>query len=545
MSIKNQKYDFVVIGSGPGGGAFAWKLASKGVKVLVLETGPRYDPYKDYNLDKDDWELKRFPKRKRFKYEYGVSQPLSRNFDFLHSRNVANGRLNKSGKRRYSGYKQVLGVGGTTLHFQGEAHRLNPGFFKTNTKYGYGTDWPISYEELEPYYSEAEKVIGVAGPKDLPDRPMSTPYPLPPHKLSYASQFIERGCNKLGYRIFPNSLAILSKYYRDNVPCNYCNGCTHGCPLKDKGSVDVTFIPMAEQTNNCEVRSGAYVSRIVVSKNLGRKSVDGVLYYDDSGKEHFAQAKNVAVACGAVQTARLLLNSEINNNGLVGKNFMETLFHQVYAFHPDRLDSYRGVPLDTSIWEWAKPDIRPGAYRISTFTGSAVGPIGYATHFHTGWGEEFEKAVEKSFGHAFGLVAIGEFLPNSETFVSLSDSKKDKYGLPVAKVQSVLSGQELEILEVMHDKCSEILSASGAKEIVEIYSAYDFFAATHVFGTCRMGDNPETSVVDSNQKFRGIENLYITDASVFPSSGGGESPSLTIEALSLRAAEKFVQNSKQ
>ncbi|MGI9535280.1 MAG: GMC family oxidoreductase [Thermodesulfobacteriota bacterium] len=542
MSIRNQKYDFVVIGSGPGGGAFAWKLASKGVKVLVLEAGPRYDPYKDYSLNQNDWELKGFPKSKKFKYEHGISQNLNKKFEYLHSRSVASGRFNNTGKRRYFGYQQVLGVGGTTLHFQGEAHRLNPGFFNTRSKFGYGYDWPIDYEDLEPYYCEAEKVVGVAGPKNLPDRPMSSPYPLPPHKFSYASQYIEKGCKKLGINIFPNSLAILSEYYRNNVPCNYCNGCTWGCPLKDKGSVDVTFIPMAEQTDNCQIISGAYVSRIVFSNYLGNKMVTGVFYHDKNGKEHFVKVKNLAVACGAVQTPRLLLNSEININGLVGKNFMETLFHQVYALHPERLDSYRGVPIDTSIWEWTKPGITPGAYRLSTFTGSAIGPVGYATHYDKGWGEDFEKKVEKHFGHAVGVTGIGEFLPNKDTFITLSDDTKDKFGQPVAKIQSILSERELKILAVIHDKCSQILNASGAEKIVEIYSAYDYFTATHVFGTCLMGDDPETSVVDSNQKFHGFENLYITDASVFPTSGGGESPSLTIEALSLRAADLIITN---
>ena len=135
MNSCDRNSDFVVIGSGPGGGAFAWRLASKGVKVLVLETGPRYDPFTDYHLHENDWELKRFPKKKSFKYEYGEQQPLNKEYDHLHSRNNAVGRFNNSGKRTYSGYLQELGVGGTTLHFQGEAHRLHPLTFKTKSKF--------------------------------------------------------------------------------------------------------------------------------------------------------------------------------------------------------------------------------------------------------------------------------------------------------------------------------------------------------------------------------------------------------------------------
>ena len=539
----NNEFDFVVVGSGPGGGAFAWRLASKGLKVLILEAGPRYDPYKDYSLHKNDWELNKFPSKKNFKYDVDVSQKLDKNYDHLHSRNTALGRFNKTGKRAYSSYYQVAGVGGTTLHFQGEAHRFHPDFFNTKSKYGYGVDWPINYGDLEPYYSIVEKIVGVAGPKNLPDRPMSSPYPLPAHKLSYASQIVEKGCKKLGYNLLPNSLAILSEFYRDNVPCNYCNGCTYGCPRKDKGSVDVTFIPMAEKTGNCKVVAEAYVARIVLSNKDGSKKVSGISFYDINGKEKFVKIKNLALACGAVQTPRLLLNSDINHNDQVGKNFMETIFHQIYAFHPQRLDSYRGVPLDSSIWDWTKPGISPGAFRLSTFCGSGIGPVGYATHYHSGWGEDFEAEVESSFGHQIGITGIAEFLPNKNAFISLSNTRKDQYGLPIAKIHSALTRKKLDLIDIIHKKGTEILNASGAEKIVEIYSAYDHFAATHVFGTCKMGNDPETSVVNSNHQFHGIKNLFITDASVFPSSGGGESPSLTIEALSVRAADKFINNS--
>lgn len=548
MPAKKEKYDCIVIGSGPGGGPFAWKLASEGMDVLVLEAGPKYNPLKDYALDQQDWETKGFPYKKNIKHAFGEQQRLDPSYAYLKSWNKANGDLNKTKKRHYHKYHQVSGVGGTTLHYQGESHRLNENAFRMKTLYGEAVDWPIDYETLEPYYTEAENVIGVAGPEKVPFRPRSKPFPLKPHKLSYASQLIEKACKKQNINLDPNPVAILSSVYRDAPPCNYCNGCTWGCPRKDKGSVDVTYIPIAEDTGNCEILTYAFAARLEVIKEKDKKKVTGVSYYDRSGKEHFVKSDYVAVACGAIETPRLLLNSDINNNDLVGKNFMETTFYEAIALHPDRLDAYRGIPFDSVIWEWNTPDPErgfPGGVRLSPTTGSAMGPINYALRYFEGWGDDFVKAMDKWFGHAMGMAGIAEFLPNKDTFISLDPKSKDDYGLPVARIQSFLGEPELKSLEFMEKKSKELLKASGATDIVETASSYDFFSATHVFGTCRMGNDPETSVVDSSLRFHGLPNLLVTDASVFPTSGGGESPSLTIEALSLRAADLLLKDLKK
>lgn len=548
MPPKKEKYDCIVIGSGPGGAPFAWKLASEGMNVLILEAGPRYNPYKDYALDQQDWETKGFPYKKKIKHTFGKMQTLNPQYAQLKSWNKASGKLNRTKKRHYHKYQQVSGVGGTTLHYQGEAHRLNQSAFRMKSLYGELVDWPIDYQTLEPYYSQVEDIIGVAGPDKVPSRPRSKPYPLKPHKLSYASQLIQKACKKQDLNLDANPVAILSSLYRDAPPCNYCNGCTWGCPRKDKGSVDVTFIPLAEDTGNCEILTYAFASRIDVENKQGKKKVNGVLYYDRSGKEHLIKSDYVAVACGAVETPKLLLNSDINQNNLVGQNFMETTFTEMVALHPDRLDSYRGIPLDSVLWEWNTPNPDrgfPGGLRLSPTAGSAMGPMNYALRYFEGWGDDFVKGMDEWFGHAMGMAGVAEFFPNKDTFVALDPKEKDEYGLPVAQIQSFLGEPELDSLEFMEKTSKDLLKASGASDIVESVSSYDFFSATHVFGTCRMGNDPETSVVDSSLRFHGISNLFVTDASVFPTSGGGESPSLTIEALSLRSADLLLKDLKK
>lgn len=541
-ALSEKIYDCVVIGSGPGGMPFAWKLASKGMKVLILEAGKKYDPYKDYHLHENDWELKDFPKDSELPYSFGKKQILDNNYSHLQTWNKAGGKSEKLTHRKYYKYSHISGVGGTTLHFQGEAHRLNKAAFKIKSNFGIGQDWPINYDDIEKYYSEVENILGVAGPSSIPGRNRSRPLPLPPHQLKYASQVLEKSCKKLGYKLVPNSVAILSRPYRETPPCNYCNACTWGCPRKDKGSVDVTFLPMIEKTGNCEILTQAHASRIGVKSENGKKKAEGVYYFDKEGKENYVKARHIAVACGAVNTPRLLLNSELDHNGQVGKNFMETLHCSITGFHPDRLDSYRGIPIDGIIWDWNEPSSGKGGYRLYSSTGAAFGPLSYAKRFNEGWGEEFVKNVEKTFGHAITMAGIGEFLPNSNSFVKLSDSEKDRFGLPLAEINSELEMTELSLLDEMSNKAREILDNAGVSEYVEFVSSYDHFNATHVFGTCKMGDNPENSVVDSDLRSHEINNLYVTDASVFPSSGGGEAPSLTIEALSLRAADRLLVN---
>lgn len=546
----NQKktYDCIIIGSGPGGAPFAWKLAERGMKVLLLEAGPRYDPYKDYSLNKDNWETSGFPYKDRMPITYSKTQTLNPTYRHLKSWNKASGGLNLSKFRQYFEYSHVVGLGGTTLHFQGEAHRLNPSAFRMRSLYDVGVDWPIDYNDLAPYYSEIEKIIGVSGPDEVPNRPREKPYPLPPHKLSYASQLIEKACKKMGFELTPNSVAILSRPYRDTAPCNYCNGCVWGCPRKDKGSVDVTLIPLLEKTGHCEIITQAFASRVEVEKKDGMSIAKGVHYFDRDGKEHFVNGDYIAVACGAVETPRLLLNSGINQNGQVGKNFMETVFYQAEGLHANRLDSYRGIPIDSVIWNWNEPNPKQGfigGLRLYPTAGSAVGPVDYALRYFGSWGENFVKDVEKWFGHAIAVGGFGEFFPNDDTFVTVDDSVKDKYGTPVAKIQSFLGEPELKILDFMSKTSKDILKETGADEIVEEFSTYDFFSATHVFGTARMGNDPEKSVVGADLKSHEIKNLLITDASVFPTSGGGDAPSLTIEALSLRAADLLLEKLKK
>ncbi len=548
--MPESDFDVVVIGSGPGGGSTAWGLVSHGVKVAVLEAGPAYDYTSDYRLDTSTWEQTRFPSRGREHQSYVIAplQDLEERWKGLRSWNHISGRHNSSDRRRGSRYHHVQGVGGTTLHYLGEAHRLNPECMRMHSRFGVAADWPFEYDELEPYYVEAERVIGTAGPRHDPRCWRSQPYPLPAHRLSYASEKVRAGCQKLGLTLSPNALGILSDAYDERPPCNYCANCIRGCPRADKGSVDVTFMAKALASGHCTLKTRSQVVRLQAGPG---DKVTRVVYNDESGRIQSVSGRAIVVSCGAVHTPRLLLNSTgryapeglANESGQVGRNFMETLFWVSSGLHPEALGSHRGVPSDSICWDFNAPDAIPGVIGGCRFSAGAaradlMGPIGYATRVVKGWGREHKAQMRATFGRVLTIGSIGESLPNPGSFIDLYTNKTDSAGMPLARIHSHLPELEIRRLAFMADQARQILLASGAEGIFEEYGSYDFFNSTHVFGTCRMGHDPERSVVDPFCRSHRWRNLFVVDASVFPSSGGGEAPSLTIEALGIRTARR-------
>ena len=476
-------------------------------------------------------------------------QKLEKKWDSLRSWNRNNGRINPKERRHGWKYHHVKGVGGSTLHFTGEAHQLNPRAMRMQTRFGVAADWPFNYSELEPYYEIAERIIGVAGPAKDRVRPRSKPCPLPPHPLSYASNRVAEDTRKLGLNWVPNNLAVLSAPYDGRPPCNYCGGCNRGCPRTDKGSVDVTFMRKALSTGRCTLLAESPV----VAINPGRNDlVNSVEYLDATGTRHKITTPQLILACGAVETPRLLLLARndkapdglANESGHVGRHFMETLSFAVSGLHSEPLGSYRGLPSDMVCWDYNAPDAIPGIIggcRFSPSTAESMlnGPVEHARVAVEGWGLEHKRKVRETFGRAFTISAIGESLPNDQTHIDIDWSNVDHMGLAVARINSYLDEMALQRLSFMADKCREIIDACGIDEVFEEHGSYDFFSSTHVFGSCRMGQDPSQSVVNPDCRSHKWKNLYIVDGSVFPSTGGGESPALTIEAVAIRAASKL------
>lgn len=549
-----QSYDAIVVGAGAGGAAAAWRLTQRGLHVLVLEAGPWFDPQRDYGLDKPDWETRFFPEKpgSQGRYRYAPMQALEPQWDELRSWHHDVGPLIQTGRREVrSGYSHVRGVGGSTLHFVGEAHRLHPRSMKMQTEHGVGADWPFTYAELEPYYVEVEQRIGVAGPNDPTDvRWRSQPYPQPPHAPSPASRRLMEAGAQLGQRWTLNPRAALSEAMDGRPPCNRCGGCSRGCPRRDKGSADLTFVAQAIATQRCEVRARCTVLSLVHGE---RRVVQGVRYVDERGRVRTERAGLVILAAGAVETPRFLLSQRSrlypnglgNDHGHVGCHFMETLHWVSLALHPEPLASHGGLPSDAICWDFNAPDAIPGikgGARIyaATLETALQGPVSYATRVVPGWGRVFKSAVRSAVGRGMAVGAVGESLPHPGSRIELDDNARDAHGVPLARIHSHLDEMACRRLQFMARTCRDVLKAAGCGPLVQEIGSYDSFSTTHVFGTCRMSLQAEHGVCNDKAQIHGWDNLLICDASTFPSSGGGESPSLTIQACALRAVDRFL-----
>lgn len=348
--------------------------------------------------------------------------------------------------------------------------------------------------------------------------------------------------------LLPNSLAVLPEPRGNRLDCNYCACCLKGCPRSDKGSVDVTYIRHSEATGLCTIKPNSVATHIETRQD---DRVRGVHYVDQLG-EHFVESPLLIIAAGAIETPRLLLLSEnarspeglANESGQVGRNFMETLFWTSNALHPERLGSHRGVPVDGICWDYNNPGTLQetvGGFRFapSVAESDLLGPVNYAQRVVDGWGDSHKQAMRDVFGRVLSVTGITECLPNISSYVDLAPEHTDDHGLPLARIHSYLDDMAIKRINFMASKCRDILKGCGVERIFEEFGAYDHFSSTHVFGTCRMGTDPEDSVVDEWCRSHRWENLYVTDASIFPSSGGGEAPSLTIQALALRAMSRL------
>jgi choline dehydrogenase-like flavoprotein len=545
--MASGEYDAVVVGAGAGGAAAAWRMTRRGWRVLLVDAGPAFDPLTDYGLDRSDWEKERFRHKPGSEGETGFAplQSLDPALADLRSWSLGQGATNRDDRRAVSGpgYHHVRGIGGSTLHFVGEAHRMNPHSMRMRSRFGVAADWPVSYAELEPFYIEAERLLGVAGPSTTGDRWRSAPYPLPAHPLARASRRIARGAAALGLAWEVNPRAALSAAYDGRPPCNYCGGCTHGCPRRDKGSADVTFIAQAKTSGRLDVLADHTLLRIATAGM--RRRIDAVEIADSARRVQRIAAPRLVLACGAVETPRVLLLQRglLGAGSPVGRNFLESVAWTSVADAGEPLLSFGGLPADSISWDRNRPDSIPGViggFRISAAIHEAdmVGPIAHALRAVPGFGRAHKTRMRRAVGSLVAVGAVGESLPNEGSKIDLDPAQKDAFGRPLARVHSYVDAMTVKRLRAMAAGARALLKASGAT-LVEEFGTYDLFSSTHVFGTCRMGADPRSAVVDAGLRVHGFDNLYVCDASVFPSSGGGEAPSLTIQALALRAVDRM------
>ncbi|HMO99975.1 MAG TPA: GMC family oxidoreductase [Kiritimatiellia bacterium] len=543
--MTNIEADVVVIGSGAGGGFAATALAEAGWRVVLLERGPWFQP-KDFPTRHADWERRPAPfaagnPAMDPSITWTPGAPIDPTYRHLCSR-AMDGPPPANERRGRFRYERAFGVGGTTLQYQGEAHRFSPHAFQPQTLFDLGRDWPFGYEDLEPYYETAEAWLGVAGDPDHPFKPKRGPFFGPAHPLSTKSQWAQRGARKLHWTLFPNALALPSKSHQGRMPCRYAGVCAKGCPFGAKSSVDLAVLPRGLSTGKLSVIDQARVTRL----NHGADGQVDSATYLKGGHVHEARATVFILAAGALESPRLLLGSTSaafpmglgNHHDQVGRHLMETILTAVTVETEEPVAGWKGPPIDARLWDFSRPGPgdRHGGFvlGVSGVMGRFHGPQSYTANI-PGFGRAHKQEMRRRFGHMITLFGVSDHQPHPDNRLTLSEQRDDA-GQPKVVIHSNYHRADLEGLAAMQERLLQWAHACRPRRIADVFSSYSHPSVTHLAGTCIMGADPESSVTDHLGRVHGTPNLYIADASVFPGQGMGDSPSLTIHALALRTA---------
>ncbi|HEY1593382.1 MAG TPA: GMC family oxidoreductase [Solirubrobacteraceae bacterium] len=500
--------DLVIVGAGAGGGTLAQRLARRGWKVVVLEAGPFWDPDEDWVSD-----------------EAG-----SHELFWTEDRITGGGDPVELGKNN-SG----CGVGGSMVHYAGYCPRFHPSDFEVFSRDRVAADWPISYRDLKPHYERLELELPVAG-----DRwPWGDPhrYPHTAHPIAGGADIAREGARRIGIEMRVGPVGIANGSFGNRPHCIYRGFCLQGCKVGAKASPLVTHIPDAI-AHGAEIRERCMATGIEVEDATGR--VTGVIFLCD-GEERFQRADAVAVAGYSIETPRLLLNSTsrrfphglANDHDQVGRYVMVQGAPQLAGRFPDELRMYKAPPPEISSEQFYETDPARGFAR--GFSIQTVGPlpIDWAQHVLADghWGPALREYM-RDYNHWYTLGVLCELLPLPENRVSIADGVCDRNGIPVARMDYTQCDNDRANIEFARRKLQEIFDAAGAQDVLTI----DRYA--HLVGGCRMGSDPERSVVDSDHRAWGIPNLFVADGSVMPTEGSAN-PALTIMALASRLADRL------
>ena len=523
--------DIIIVGSGASGAAAAWSLSKdKSLRIVCFEQGS-VSEQSDYPSNSSDWELS---KTKEFSFDPNIRK------------NKADYPIDDSNSP--ISIANFNGFGGSTILYSAHFPRFHPSDFSVKKLDNVAEDWPLKYSDLEPYFDENEKMMGVAGLVG------DTAYPeykslLPPIPLGDMGQEMAKAFNKKHWHWWPSYSAINTSKRINRSNCINLGPCNTGCSQGAKGSVDITYWPEAK-LNGVEVYTESRVYEITLNS---KGFADGVLYLDKNGIEFKCKAKIIIIACSGIGTPRLLLNSKssafpdglLNDNGLVGRNLMLHPLAYVEGVFEKNLNSSIGPHgcciLSQEFYETRSENDFLRGYTMQILRGAP--PIETAT---SGYfmrqleiGKNHHKDFDRIFNHTAGIAIISEDLPEKNNRIELDYENKDSFGIPGVKVYYELGDNTKKILKHGVKMGKEIFSSVNAKVTASFAPVKN--TGWHLMGTVRMGDNPHSSVVNKYGQAHQVKNLFIVDSSVFVTSGA-VNPVATAQAITLFASKYIREN---
>lgn len=534
-------YDVIVIGAGAGGGVAAGVLAEAGKKVLLIERGR--------SLSFDQVGRDHLRNQRLSQYGHNAGPDIEGN-----PRTLEDGRVVRPHESGYQNNAATIGSG--TRVYAGQAWRFMPQDFQMATIYGVPegsslADWPISYEDVEPYYEKVEWEIGVFGDRDtmthLP--PYQKDYPMPPLDLPKKSQVLKRGLDTLGWDMIRLPRLINSVPYNGRPACIRCQHCVgFACPVDAKNGTQNTMITRALDSGNCTVRSNTIVSQLLTDDG-GR--VYGVTIVDEDGQSINLRSDVVVLSCGAVETARLLLNSKTKQEPYgIGNNHDQVGRHLQGHYYPGGF----GL-LEEKIWDGVGPGATIATAKFNHGNDGIVGGgmltdediilpiIFWKTALPPDvpkWGQANKDFMRESYGRIVNVRGPVQEIPNPEGRVTVNSVVTDKYGIPVVHLSGTTHPETIRTAEFMKTKAFEWMTAAGAVKMWGNDPKLRLSGGQHQSGTTRMGDDPVNSVVDKWCSVHGHDNLFVADGSVHVTNAGFN-PVETIMALAWRTAENIAK----
>lgn len=550
-------YDVAIIGSGAGGGTMVQVLTQMGINVALLEAGPMLNPARDFKEhmwphqvphrgagDDGGFYLGRNP------YSFGYFTASFGGWELEgEPYTVAPGSQFRWFRSRV--------LGGRTNHYGRFSFRFSDYDFKPYSRDGLGFDWPITYDEVAPYYDKAEAFIGVTGTKEgLRSAPDGVFLPPPPPRVH--EHLVQRACKKLDIPCIPNRMAVITKPLNGRPACHYCGQCGRGCVTASNYSSSQVQILPAMKTGRVKVFSNAMVRELITD---GSGKVTAISYIDkDTRTERQIRCRTVVVAGGACETARLLLNSKSsrhpnglgNSSGAIGKHLTDTVGYSMGATIP----ALRGLPRHDSdgmsgmhvympwwMWDRQKEAGFPRGYHIEIgggFNMPNVGSFHGACSRLEGYGSKLKNEIRDEYGSYVSLHGRGEMIPNADSYCEIDPDVVDRFGIPVLRFHFKWAEHELKMQQHMELTFAAILEAMGGKPVRSPRPAGEKISIggmiIHELGTVRMGDDPKTSPLNKYCQSHDVKNLFVADAAPFVGNPD-KNPTLTICALAWRTAE--------